>query len=188
MIGRVIPTVARVAACRGASAFAQVETVALFNPSLLETPESIAIDHDNNKYVSLALTGEIRRSPATAASPPSPCCRLGAPPLTFCGSFFAALRGLTFDEHDNRTPTSRPAIPGAAGLKIPHDGQPPTRIGALSSAVAAERHRASPRLRLCRRLGDWRDLACARHRRHRRDLGGRTELAQLPNGLPGRTG
>ena len=64
-----------VAACRGASAFAQVETVALFNPSLLETPESIAIDHDNNKYVSLALTGEIRRSPATAASPPSPCCR-----------------------------------------------------------------------------------------------------------------
>jgi len=47
-------------------AFAQVETVAQFNPSLLETPESIAIDHDNNKYVSLALTGEIRRIAADA--------------------------------------------------------------------------------------------------------------------------
>jgi hypothetical protein len=49
-----------VASIVGAASYAsaQVETVANFNPTLLETPENIAIDRDNNKYVSLALTGD----------------------------------------------------------------------------------------------------------------------------------
>src|SRR5215475_10081160 len=38
-----------------------VETVALFNPAALETPESIQIDRRGNTYISLALTGEIRK-------------------------------------------------------------------------------------------------------------------------------
>jgi sugar lactone lactonase YvrE len=38
-----------------------VETVALFNPLTPDTPESIVIDHDGNKFISMALTGEIRK-------------------------------------------------------------------------------------------------------------------------------
>src|SRR5262249_42946890 len=36
-----------------------VETVALFNPLTPDTPESIVIDHDENKCISMARTGEI---------------------------------------------------------------------------------------------------------------------------------
>jgi hypothetical protein len=78
-----------------------VETVALFDANALETPENIAIDNHNNKYISLALTGEIRKiapdgSQSTVANLP-----LGAPPLTVCGPFFAGLTGITLDQHDN---------------------------------------------------------------------------------------
>lgn len=38
-----------------------VETVALFNPLTPDTPESIVIDHKGNKFISMALTGEIRK-------------------------------------------------------------------------------------------------------------------------------
>ena len=38
-----------------------VETVALFNPMTPDTPESIVIDHQGNKFISMALTGEIRK-------------------------------------------------------------------------------------------------------------------------------
>src|SRR5215470_18583109 len=38
-----------------------VETVALFNPLTPDTPESIVIDHQGNKFISMALTGEIRK-------------------------------------------------------------------------------------------------------------------------------
>ena len=45
-----------------ASAFAaRVKTVALFDPEAFETPESVQIDRHGNAYVSLALTGEIRK-------------------------------------------------------------------------------------------------------------------------------
>ena len=71
MIRKVVPGVLTLLLVAARYASAQVETVAVFNPSLLETPESITIDHDNNKYVSLALTGEIRRSPPTAPSRPT---------------------------------------------------------------------------------------------------------------------
>jgi sugar lactone lactonase YvrE len=39
----------------------EAETVTLFNPALIETPEGIAIDRHGNKYITLALTGEIRK-------------------------------------------------------------------------------------------------------------------------------
>lgn len=38
-----------------------LETVFSFNPAMGETPESVATDFDGNKYVSLALTGEIAK-------------------------------------------------------------------------------------------------------------------------------
>jgi hypothetical protein len=40
---------------------AEVETIALFDPAMLETPESIQIDRHGHVYISLALTGEVRK-------------------------------------------------------------------------------------------------------------------------------
>src|SRR5262245_23941576 len=46
------------------------ETVTLFNPMTPDTPESIVIDHQGNKFISMALTGEIRKiTPDGAQSP-----------------------------------------------------------------------------------------------------------------------
>jgi len=44
----------------GASA-ADLSTVALFNPAAFEAPESVQFDRHGNAYLSLALTGEIRK-------------------------------------------------------------------------------------------------------------------------------
>jgi sugar lactone lactonase YvrE len=38
-----------------------VETVALFDPMTPDAPESIVIDHQGNKFISMSLTGEIRK-------------------------------------------------------------------------------------------------------------------------------
>jgi hypothetical protein len=40
---------------------AEVETIALFDPVAFETPESIQVDRHGNIYISLFLTGEIRK-------------------------------------------------------------------------------------------------------------------------------
>ncbi len=114
-----------------ASAQEPVETVALFDADALETPESIAIDNHNNKYISLALTGEIRKiapdgSQSTFAELP-----LGAPPLTFCGAFFAGLTGITLDAHDNLYANLASCDPDSRGVwKLPREGDP-ARIAAL---------------------------------------------------------
>jgi hypothetical protein len=44
----------------GASA-ADLSTVALFNPAAFETPEGVQFDRHGNAYLSMALTGEIRK-------------------------------------------------------------------------------------------------------------------------------
>jgi sugar lactone lactonase YvrE len=44
----------------GASA-ADLSTVALFNPAAFEAPESVQFDRHGNAYISLALTGEVRK-------------------------------------------------------------------------------------------------------------------------------
>jgi sugar lactone lactonase YvrE len=170
-------------------ASAQVETVALFNASLLETPENIAIDHHNNKYVSLALTGEIRKIAPDGVQSTYAMLPLGAPPLTFCGSFFAGLTGITFDEHDNLYANLASCDPGSRGVwKIPSNGQPPARIAALSMQSLPNgivHHR------------DWLYVADSVVGVIWRvaDSGGTAEiwaggqpLAQLPNGLPGPNG
>ena len=189
MIRRVIPTVAALLLAAAPCAFAQVETVAQFNPSLLETPESIAIDHDNNKYVSLALTGEIRKIASDGSQSTYVTLPLGAPPLTFCGSFFAGLTGLTFDEHDNLYANLASCDPGSRGVwKIPHDGQPPTRIGALSLQSLPNgivHHRdfvyvADSVIGAIWRVPDTGGIA--------EIWANGPELGQLPNGLPGPNG
>lgn len=52
---------AALALVAGSAAAASVETVALFDPAAFETPESIQFDRHGNAYISLALTGEIRK-------------------------------------------------------------------------------------------------------------------------------
>ncbi|HZD01809.1 MAG TPA: hypothetical protein VFA46_16935 [Actinomycetes bacterium] len=108
-----------------------VETVARFDAGALETPENIAIDNHNNKYISLALTGEIRKIAADGTQSTVAKLPLGAPPLTFCGAFFAGLTGITLDEHDNLYANLASCDPGSRGVwKLRREGEP-ERIAAL---------------------------------------------------------
>ena len=189
MIRRIVPAVVALLLAVAHSASAQIETVALFNPSLLETPENIAIDHDNNTYVSLALTGEIRKIAPDGGQSTYAMLPLGAAPLTVCGPFFAGLTGITFDEHDNLYANLASCDPDSRGVwRIPRDGQPPTRIAALSMQSLPNgivHHR------------DWMYVADSVIGAIWRvpDSGGTAELwasgqelSQVPNGLPGPNG
>jgi sugar lactone lactonase YvrE len=189
MVRKVVPGVLTLLLVAARYASAQVETVALFNPSLLETPESIAIDHDNNKYVSLALTGEIRKIAPDGAQSTYVMLPLGAPPLTFCGSFFGGLTGITFDEHENLYASLASCDPGSRGVRrIPRDGQPATRIAALSMQSLPNgivHHRDAVYVADSVVGAIWRVA----------DTGGTAELwasgqklTQVPNGLPGPNG
>lgn len=76
----------------------EVETVALFDSALLETPESIVIERDGTQFISMALTGEIRRidrhgNQSTLAFLPI------GPPLIPCGVFIPVLGALTLDRN-----------------------------------------------------------------------------------------
>jgi sugar lactone lactonase YvrE len=188
MARRVVPFAAVWLIAAAVPAFAQVQTVAQFNATLLETPENIAIDHANNKYVSLALTGEIRRIAADGAQSTYAMLPLGAPPMTFCGSFFAGLTGITFDEHDNLYANLASCDPSSRGVwKIPHNGAP-ARIAALSMQSLPNgiaHHRDSLYVADSVVGAIWRVP----------DAGGAAELwasgpelAQTPNGLPGPNG
>jgi sugar lactone lactonase YvrE len=78
----------------------QLEVVAAFNPVALETPESIAFDRDGNTYLSLALTGEIRKIAPDGTQSTFVQFPIG-PPLTLCGPFFNAVTGITIDPNDD---------------------------------------------------------------------------------------
>jgi sugar lactone lactonase YvrE len=79
---------------------AAVETVASFDASKLETPESLAFDRAGNLYISLALTGEIRKIAPGGAQSTFAQLPLGAP-LTPCGALVDIMGGLALDEHGN---------------------------------------------------------------------------------------
>lgn len=107
------------------------QTIALFDPTKLETPESIAFDAAGDAFVSLALTGEIRRIAPDGSTSTFAVLPLGAPPLTFCGSFFAGLTGITIDRHDTLYASLASCDPSSRGIwKISPTGQA-HRIGAL---------------------------------------------------------
>lgn len=57
----VLLCVAALSAAPAAAAAADLSTVALFNPAAFETPESVQFDRHGNAYVSMALTGEVRK-------------------------------------------------------------------------------------------------------------------------------
>jgi sugar lactone lactonase YvrE len=72
------------------------QTVALFDASRFETPESLVFDRAGNKYVSLALAGEIRKIAPNGTQSVFARLPIG-PPLTFCGGFFNGVTGLEID-------------------------------------------------------------------------------------------
>lgn len=110
---------------------ASLSTVALFDAGAMETPESIAIDDDDNKFVSLALTGEIRKISHKGVASTYATLPLGAAPLTICGSFFAGLTGITLDHQGNLYANLASCDSDSRGVwKIPRYGQP-ERIAAL---------------------------------------------------------
>ncbi len=77
-----------------------LDVVATFDAAQLETPESIAIDRDGNIFLSLALTGEIRKIEPDGTQSTYALLPIG-PPLTPCGPFVNAVTGITLDAHDN---------------------------------------------------------------------------------------
>ena len=114
---------------------------------------------------------------------------LGAPPLTFCGSFFGGLTGITFDEHDNLYASLASCDQGSRGVwRIPRNGQPATRIAALSMQSLPNgivHHRDAVYVADSVVGAIWRVA----------DTGGTAELwasgqklTQVPNGLPGPNG
>ena len=108
------------------------ETVVLFNPAALETPESIAIDRAGNFYISLALTGEIRRIAPDGTQSTLALLPIG-PPLTFCGPFFNAITGITLDRRETALYVSVVSCDLASrGVwKVPLDGSAPELLATL---------------------------------------------------------
>ncbi len=66
-----------------------VETLIHFNPTAFEAPESIVIDSDGNLFISMALTGEIRKITPQGRQSTLARIPIGAP-LEPCGSLIAA--------------------------------------------------------------------------------------------------
>jgi len=75
-----------------------LETLASFDAAQLETPESLVFDRHGNLFISLALTGEIRRIAPDGTQSTFAQLPLG-PPLTPCGGFVTIMGALAIDQH-----------------------------------------------------------------------------------------
>jgi sugar lactone lactonase YvrE len=105
-----------------AHAHPAAETVALFDAAKLETPENLAFDRAGNLYISLALTGEIRKITPAGVQSTFAQLPIGAP-LTPCGGFVGLLGGLALDNRDNLYVSAAICAPENRGIwKITPDG------------------------------------------------------------------
>lgn len=84
------------------SAYADVDTVVSFDPQAGETPESVAFDQQGNMYVSLALTGEIRKIKPNGQQSTLAYLPLAADQVPCENAFGVGIMGaLTLDRHNN---------------------------------------------------------------------------------------
>jgi sugar lactone lactonase YvrE len=74
-----------------------VEIIANFDAAKLEAPENLVLDTDGNLFVSLVLTGEIRKIAPDGSQTTYAVLPIG-PPLTMCGPFFNGVTGLALDD------------------------------------------------------------------------------------------
>ena len=99
-----------------------VETIALFDAAVLEDPESIAILPDGTKYISLALTGEIRKIAPDGTQSTHAVLPIGAP-LTPCFGFIAIMGALEQDHDGNLYASVASCILANRGVwKVTPDG------------------------------------------------------------------
>lgn len=112
-------------------------TIALFNPAALETPESIAITRNGDRYISFAFTGEIRKIAADGSQSTLAVIPIG-PPLTVCGPFFNGLTGITLDPRTEGSLYASAAAcdPAFRGVwRVPLDGGAPEVVATLPLAA-----------------------------------------------------
>jgi len=99
------------------------ETLVLFDAAKLETPENLAFDRHGNLYISLALTGEIRKITPEGVQSTFAQLPIGAP-LTPCGGFIGLLGGIAIDNRGNLYVSAALCDLGNRGIwKITPDGQ-----------------------------------------------------------------
>jgi sugar lactone lactonase YvrE len=99
-----------------------LETIVDFNASLLEMPESIAIDQEGNLFVSLSFSGELRKIAPDGSQSTVAVFPIG-PPLSFCGVFFNALGPITLDSDGNLYASVLACDPADRGVwKVSPDG------------------------------------------------------------------
>ncbi|MCP4659909.1 MAG: hypothetical protein GY856_31280 [bacterium] len=112
-----------------------VETLILFDPAVPETPESIRFDRFDNAYITLALTGEIRKVARDGTQSSLAFLPIGAP----CGGFFPppAALGLTFDRRDRLYVAVSACDPSNSGIwrVDKHDGTIELLANAPSSSL-----------------------------------------------------
>lgn len=77
-----------------------VETLYLFNPAALETPESVQVTRGGTIYLTLALTGEVRKIAPDGTQSTLAILPIG-PPLSPCFGFFGILGAIGIDKHNN---------------------------------------------------------------------------------------
>jgi sugar lactone lactonase YvrE len=101
------------------------ETVALFNPAAFETPESLQIDRRGNTYISMALTGEIRKI-APNGTQSSLAFLPIRPDVQPCGNSLGVpiMGGLALDHHGNVYASVNSCnLPDLGVWKVTREGQ-----------------------------------------------------------------
>lgn len=100
-----------------------VQEVVAFDASRLEAPESLVFDRAGNIYLSLALTGEIRKIAPDGTQSTFAVLPLG-PPLTPCGALIGIMGALTIDEHGTLYVTLASCDPANRGIwRVGANGQ-----------------------------------------------------------------
>lgn len=95
-----------------AGAQSAAETLILFDAEALETPESIVFDRHDNAYISLALTGEIRKITPNLEQTTVAFMPIGAP----CGPIPTVALGLAMDRRDELYVAIAACDPANSGL------------------------------------------------------------------------